>query len=40
MEYISGEDEEEGVKDDIMKKIKSNDPYELRLKSIEQDKCK
>ena len=40
MEYELKEDEESEVKDSIMKTIKKNDPFELRLKPIESDKCK
>ena len=40
MEYELKEEEEPEVKDSIMKTIRNNDPFELRLKSIESDKCK
>ena len=39
MEYELNEDEEPEVKDNIMETIKKNDPFELRLKSIESDNC-
>lgn len=40
MEYELKEEEEPEVKDKMMEVIKKNDPFELRLKPISQDKCK
>lgn len=40
MEYELKEDEEPEVKDQMMAKIRQNDPFELRLKSIAEDQCR
>lgn len=40
MEYEPREDEEPDVKDQMMAKIRQNDPFELRLKPIDQDTCR
>lgn len=39
MEYELKDEEEPEVKEQMMDKIRQNDPFELRLKTIDGDQC-